>query len=145
MRKASCFPDTVHVGQNISATLANTSCSLIRVIRCFQRGNFSSSKTPWRRLKDVFARHLPKKSSKCVWKTFLKTSSRRRLVNMPWRHLEDVLKTSWKKPNVKLKRSASYLQHVFNMPSPRWMFAGTFVSYGINEIHSFSFKYLCHY
>ena len=145
MRKASCFPDTVHVRQNISATPANTSCSLIRVTRYFQRNNFFSSKTSWIRLKDVFARLLPKKSSKCVWKTFLKTSSRRRLVNMPWRHLEDVLKTSWKKPDVTLKTSSSHLQHVFNMPSPRWMFAGTFVSYVINEIYSFSFKYLRHY
>ena len=42
-----------------------------------QRNNFTSSKTSWRRLEDVF-------------KTSRKTS---------WRHLQDVFKTSWKTKN----------------------------------------------
>ena len=117
MRKASCFLDTVHVRQNISATPANTSCSLIRVTRCFQRNNFFSSKTSWIRLKDVFARLLPKKSSKCVWKTFLKTSSRRRLVNMPWRHLEDV---TWCYAEDVLKSSSTRLQHAITKMNVCW-------------------------
>ena len=79
--------------------------------------NITISHRP-RRLQHVFkasSRRIWKKPSKDVFKAFsrqsledvLKRSSRRRLANMPWRRIENVLKTSLEdKKNVALKTSS---------------------------------------
>ena len=78
--------------------------------RRLQRDNFSSSKTSWRRLEDVFkifcemsSRRICKTSSRCLGRRKIVTlkTSWRRLEDMSWRRLEDM---SWRR-----------LQHVFSV------------------------------
>ena len=63
-------------------------------------------KTFWRRLQDVFAKRLPKMSSRRT----CKTSSSRRIEDVLQLYLEDVLETSWRRlgrqKNVTLKTSS---------------------------------------
>ena len=80
-------------------------------------------KASWRRLQDIFAKRLPKTSSRRFQDVF-KTSSKTCLQDVLQLCLQDVFKTSWKTKNVTLKTSSRCLQDVFSTSSPRPMFPG---------------------
>ena len=95
-------------------------------LRGLQRNNYSSSKGSWRRLQDVFKMCLQYVFQKRLQGVFasrlqdaFKTSSSK--PQMSWRHLQEVLKTSWKTKKMLHWRN---LQDVFSTSSPWRMFVG---------------------
>ena len=92
--------------------------------RRLQCNIFLSSKTSWRRIKDVLGRRIANTSWRrledMIARRLASTSWRRledvlgrRIATTSWRRLEGVLKRSWKMKSVTLKTSSRRLQDVF--------------------------------